>query len=81
MKNNTQVLNTTSKTGKSDRLMVLANKRIPKAIKAIELVGNLHGYNPTEEQTDKMLQALGEALSQASNRLKNAERKETSFQL
>ena len=55
---------------KTDRLVPLANKRVSKAIKAIQLVGNLAGYGPTDAQAEAMLNALGAALNAAADRFK-----------
>jgi hypothetical protein len=55
---------------KTDRLVKLANKRVPKAIKAIQLIGNLSTYGPTDKQAETILNALGEALNAAADRFK-----------
>jgi len=48
---------------RNERFVRLANKRVPKAIKAIELVRNLSGpqYEYTREQADAIVSAIMDA--------------------
>jgi hypothetical protein len=50
---------------KRERFVSLAEKRVPKAISALRLVGNLantHNYSYTDEEASKILAALDKEL-------------------
>lgn len=54
-----------------ERLVVIAQSRVPRAVKAIQLVGSIGSYNPTPTQTHAMLTALRRALEETEQRLQN----------
>lgn len=66
---------------KQGRLVRLANKRVPRAVKAIALIGNLASYKPTENQTKYILTALSEALETVKARFAGTKQEEKSFTL
>jgi hypothetical protein len=43
---------------KQQKLVKLANVRVPRAVKAIYAVAQLAKYAPTDEQKDKIVEAL-----------------------
>jgi len=55
---------------KQPLLKKLAAKRVPKAVKAIQLVGNLASYAPTDAQINAILTALTRAVNEVENRLR-----------
>lgn len=55
---------------KQERLVRLANARVPKAVKAISLLGNLAAYGPTEEQAQKIVSALQIAVEAVADKLR-----------
>jgi len=57
------------KPDKQVLLKKLAAKRVPKAIKAIQLVGNLAAYDPNPAQVNTVLDALSVAMKATSDRL------------
>lgn len=72
---------TTTTNDKGSKLLKLANKRVPKAIKAISLIGNLVNYNPTPEQAKFIITALDKAVQQVEDRLMKKEASTESFQM
>lgn len=54
---------------KPAQLLKLANQRVPRALRAVELIGALGKYSPTDDQVDKIHTALQEAIDQARNKL------------
>ena len=50
---------------KQVKLVELANKRVPKALRSIQLIGALGKYQPSQDQVEKVEQALLEAVNQA----------------
>lgn len=54
---------------KVSSLKELAEKRVPKALKAISLVGNLATRKPTKEEAGKIVEALEKAVKTVSQRL------------
>lgn len=61
----------------------LANKRVPKALKQIALVGNLSGsgYKHTTEQVEKIGDALQNAVDKAMARFETSSKSEEDFQV
>jgi hypothetical protein len=53
------------------RLVKIANARVGRALRAIHLVGNIGGYQPSAEQSFAILSALQQAVKDAETRLKN----------
>jgi hypothetical protein len=56
-----------SKETNAEKFVELANRRVPKALKALELVGNLantSNYSYTDEQTAKISKALKDKVSE-----------------
>lgn len=61
---------------KAQKFRRLANYRVPKALKALAAVENLGSrsqYEMTEQQADKIIEALGVACQRVFARLKGAE--------
>lgn len=56
---------------KADRFRRLANMRVPKALKAITVIGNLSGsgYESTKEQREAITSALGKAVESLKQKL------------
>jgi hypothetical protein len=50
---------------KQQKLVKLANVRVPRAVKAIYAVAQLVKYQPTGEQKNKILEALTDAVDSA----------------
>lgn len=75
MKNNNAVAatETPKKTrtplDKKAKLVQLANQRVPRAIRALELIGALGKYQPSDEQVDRIHSFLDQALVQTRNKL------------
>jgi hypothetical protein len=70
-----------SKETREEKLLKLANKRVPKALNAIRLIGNLAAYKPTEADVTAIEQALGEAVADVLNRLQGGVKVSTAFTL
>lgn len=66
---------------KEQSLRELAGKRIPKAQKAIALVGNLANYGPTAEQQQAIIRALTDAVATVQARFRSGKSMEPSFRL
>ena len=61
-----------------DRFVVLAEKRVSKVIKGIELIGNLGNranYDYTLTQVDQIFKAIEDALDQSKKRFSEKENK------
>lgn len=54
---------------KEQKLVRLANVRVPKAIASINRIGNLASYKPSQEQSARIISALSEAIKSVSARL------------
>jgi len=51
----------------SDKFRILANKRVPKALKALDLVGNLSNrsnYSYTDDEVAKILKAFKDKIKE-----------------
>jgi len=81
---------TTSKTDfpattetKNQKFVRLAQARVSRAVKMIYNIGNLggSGYESTEEQRNKISEALNGAVENALNRLNKEHSKPTGFSL
>ena len=73
-------------TGKvySEHFIELANKRVPKALKALELVGNLvnkSNYTYSKSQSDQIKKALREKVNEVCRKFDSKTGKENEFQL
>lgn len=68
---------------KNKRFIRLVNQRVGKAVKAIYNIGNLggSGYESTQEQRDKVIDALTKAVESVSTRLNKETTKPTGFTL
>lgn len=70
---------------KAEKFRSLATKRVDKALKLIRQVSNLSNratYEYTQDQVDKMFDALGHAIEDAKAKFTNkAQPKESGFQL
>lgn len=51
-----------TRKSKAEQLTTLANKRVPRAIKALNAVAALGKYQPTQAQAEKIVSALQGAL-------------------
>jgi hypothetical protein len=67
----------------AEKFQELANKRVPKALKAIELVGNLSmsGYQSTPEQVEKIADALRKQLEITLGRFEKSAKNNDTFKL
>ncbi len=54
---------------KKAKLIQLANQRVPRAIRALDLIGALGKYQPSDEQVDRIHSFLDQALVQTRNKL------------
>lgn len=61
------------------KLVRLASARIPKAIRAIQLVSNLRTYKPTEAQVDTIIKALVEQVAETRDALRNVKAAKPKF--
>ena len=55
------------KESNSDKFRLLANKRVPKALKALDLVGNLSNrsnYSYTDDEVSKILKAFRDKIKE-----------------
>lgn len=62
-------------SSRREKFVKLAEQRVPKAIKAIQLVGNLSNksnYSYTEEDVKKILKALREELDDLKSRFESS---------
>jgi len=70
---------------KQERLVRLANKRVPKAIKALQLVAALAKYNPSTPQVNSIVDRLNKEMEAVVSTLypkpEEPEEKETEFAL
>lgn len=66
---------------KRAKLMELASTRVPKAIRAMGLVGNLIAYKPTEAQKTAILGALEQQLKVIRTRYAGTVPEEPAFKL
>jgi len=65
----------------SEALIRLANKRVPRALKALDVVGNLGAYKPSEEQMKAIMEALDARLRDVQKRLEGKGKKAATFSL
>ena len=68
----------------SEHFIELANKRVPKALKALELVGNLgnkSNYTYSKSQSDQIKKALREKMNEVFNKFDNNSNEEKIFKL
>ena len=69
---------------KREKFVNLANKRVPAAVKAIELVGNLsntYNYSYTAEDAAAITKVLKDTLTEVQNRFAGRETRESAFKL
>lgn len=69
---------------KADAFKRLANYRVQKAIDRLDLIGNLSNrssYEYTEDQVDRIVVALDEALTRLHNRFKQTKETKETFTL
>jgi len=71
----------TSKETKEQALVRLATNRVGKALKALDIVGNLGAYKPTEAQVKSIIVALDNRLSEVEGRLKGSKTEAAGFTL
>jgi len=74
---------TQKQVSKNEKAVNLANKRVPKAIKAINLVANLASanYYLTNEQKQEIITAISDAVVEMTNKLENVRIAQTTFRL
>ena len=68
----------------SEHFIELANKRVPKALKALELVGNLankSNYKYSKSQSDQIKKALREKMNEVFKKFDNNSNEEKIFKL
>lgn len=59
---------------KPAKLRRIGNDRLKKACNGIRLIGNLAAYKPTDEQIDKIMEALGSSCAAVDARLRGTRR-------
>ena len=68
----------------SEHFIELANKRVPKALKALELVGNLgnkSNYTYSKSQSDQIKKALREKMNEVFKKFDSNSNEEKIFKL
>ena len=68
----------------SEHFIELANKRVPKALKALELVGNLgnkSNYTYTKSQSDQIRKALKEKVNEVCKKFDISNKNQNQFEL
>ena len=68
----------------SEHFIELANKRVPKALKALELVGNLgnkSNYTYSKSQSDQIKKALREKMNEVFKKFDSNSNEEKRFKL
>ena len=68
----------------SEHFVELANKRVPKALKSLDLVGNLanrSNYTFPEEQANLIKKALKEKVNEVCRKFDISNKPETNFRL
>ena len=68
----------------SDSFVSLANKRVPKALKALELVGNLSNksnYTYSEEQVTAIKKALKAKVNEVCRKFEDAGSNDNTFRI
>ena len=68
----------------SEHFIELANKRVPKALKALELVGNLgnkSNYTYSKSQSDQIKKALREKVNEVCRKFEKNSAKKNLFKL
>ena len=69
---------------KSEHFIELANKRVPKALKALELVGNLgnkSNYTYSKSQSDQIKKALREKVNEVCKKFDISNKNKNHFEL
>jgi hypothetical protein len=69
------------KNDKTAKLRQLAATRVPRAVKAIGLVGNLAAYSPTNDQVTAIAKALTDAVEGVEARLRSRQSEPAGFKL
>lgn len=69
------------KETREEKLRRLASKRVAAAATKIRLIGNLSAYRPTDEQVDKIMEALGECCARIDARLRGSKKDIDPFSL
>jgi len=66
-----------------DKFKRIANLRVPNAIKKVKLIGNLaaSAYKSTDEQIDKIIASLRQAVDEVEAKFKKGSKKTDSFSL
>jgi len=75
---------TTHKRDRQERFNTLANRRVNKVLHDLKLIGNLadrSNYGYSQEQADKITQALAKALEEVKTRFNNDGESEPGFSL
>ena len=68
----------------SEHFIELANKRVPKALKALELVGNLgskSNYSYSKSQSDQIKKALRDKVNDVCRKFDNSNKNKNYFEL
>ena len=68
----------------SEHFIELANKRVPKALKALELVGNLgnkSNYSYSKSQSDQIKKALRDKVNEVCRKFDVSSKNKNSFEL
>lgn len=66
---------------RSLRLVRLADKRVPKALKAISAIGNLATYRPTDEEVSVIMDTVHQVCAMTEARLRGQSKAVATFSL
>lgn len=68
---------------KADRFKRLATKRVARAVKCVDLIGNLSTsqYEYSQDQVERIIQTLSEHINAVRSRFEKRGKKETPFSL
>ena len=78
------MLKSLSTKNNSDHFIALANKRVPKALKALDLVGNLgnkSNYSYNTSQSDQIKKALRDKVNEVCKKFDTSNKNQNSFEL
>jgi hypothetical protein len=68
----------------SDKFRILANKRVPKALKALDLVGNLSNrsnYSYTDEEVAKIIRVLKDKIKELESMFASRSKRQEEWRL
>jgi hypothetical protein len=80
--NGQHVASTAQPSGRNERFVELARKRVPRALHVLQLVENLasHNYKYTPEQADKIIRTLEDAVARVRDAFMKPKRVEQKYE-